>query len=95
MTNSKDGAFKAQFNKNGYEIRTDVLGMAKAFTEFEFSNKWMGWEQTTKRNKETGQLEINVKMPDVPTTDQVLENAEKFYNFVNGNPKEETSNKKD
>ena len=52
MTNSKDGAFKAQFNKNGYEIRTDVLGMAKAFTEFEFSNKWMGWEQTAKRDKE-------------------------------------------
>ena len=43
MTNSKDGAFKAQFNKNGYEIRTDVLGMAKAFTEFEFSNKCMLW----------------------------------------------------
>ena len=39
MTNAKDGAFKAQFNKNGYEIRTDVLGMAKQFTEFEFSNK--------------------------------------------------------
>jgi|TARA_B100000902_G_C27279993_1_gene901166 hypothetical protein len=96
MSNQKDNvSSKVQFNKNGYEIRTDVLEMAKQFTEFEFSNKWMGWEQTTKRNKETGQLEINVKMPDVPTTDQVLENAEKFYNFVNGNPKEETSNKKD
>ncbi len=88
MTNPKDGAFKAQFNKNGYEIRADVLEMAKAFTEFEFSNKWMGWEQTTKRDKETGQLIMDVKMPDVPSTEEVLKNAERFYDFVNGNPKE-------
>ena len=93
MTNSKDGAFKAQFNKNGYEIRTDVLGMAKAFTGFEFSNKWMGWEQTAKRDKETGQVVVDVKMPDVPGIDEVLKNAERFYDFVNGTSKEDTKNK--
>ena len=93
MTNPKDGAFKAQFNKNGYEIRTDVLGLAKAFTEFEFSNKWMGWEQTAKRDKETGQVVVDVKMPDVPGIDEVLKNAERFYDFVNGTSKEETKNK--
>ena len=31
---------KVQFNKNGYEIRTNVLDMAKSFTEFSYSNKW-------------------------------------------------------
>ena len=82
MTNPKDGAFKAQFNKNGYEIRTDVLGMAKAFTEFEFSNKWMGWEQTAKRDKETGEVVSKVTMPDVPGVDVVLKAAEEFYAFV-------------
>ena len=90
MTNPKDNVSpKIQFNKNGYEIRTDVLGMAKQFTEFEFSNKWMGWEQTTKRDKETGQLIMDVKMPDVPGVDEVLKNAERFYDFVNGNPQED------
>ena len=87
MTNPKDNVSpKIQFNKNGYEIRTDVLGMAKQFTEFEFSNKWLGWEQTTKRDKETGQLIMDVKMPDVPGVDEVLKNAERFYDFVNGTP---------
>jgi|TARA_A200000159_G_scaffold106012_1_gene98695 hypothetical protein len=90
MTNPKDNVSpKIQFNKNGYEIRTDVLGMAKQFTEFEFSNKWLGWEQTTKRDKETGQLIMDVKMPDVPGVDEVLKNAERFYDFVNGNPQED------
>jgi len=90
MTNPKDNVSpKVQFNKNGYEIRTDVLGMAKQFTEFEFSNKWLGWEQTTKRDKETGQLIMDVKMPDVPGVDEVLKNAERFYDFVNGNPQED------
>ena len=82
---------KVQFNKNGYEIRTQVLDMAKQFTEFEFSSKWMGWEQTTKRDKETGQLILDVKMPTVPGIDEVLKNAERFYEFVNG--KSEQSNK--
>ena len=90
MTNPKDNVSpKIQFNKNGYEIRTDVLEMAKQFTEFEFSNKWLGWEQTTKRDKETGQLIMDVKMPDVPGVDEVLKNAERFYDFVNGNPQED------
>ena len=94
MTNPKDGAFKAQFNKNGYEIRTDVLGMAKQFTEFEFSNKWMGWEQTTKRDKETGQLIMDVKMPDVPGTDEVLKTAQRFFEFVNGVKPQDKEDKK-
>ena len=64
--------------------------LAKQFTEFEFSNKWMGWEQTTKRDKETGQLILDVKMPTVPRIDEVLKNAERFYEFVNGTSKQET-----
>ena len=87
MTNPKDNVSpKIQFNKNGYEFRTDVLEMAKQFTEFEFSNKWMGWEQTAKRDKETGQVVMDVKMPDVPGTDEFLKNAARFYDFVNGTP---------
>ena len=74
---------KVQFNKNGYEIRTDVLEMAKGFTEFEFSNKWMGWEQTVSRDKDTGHIVNKIDMPNVPGVSQVLETAEKFYDFIN------------
>jgi hypothetical protein len=80
----KDALPKVQINKNGYEIRTDVLGLAKQFTEFEFSCKWNGWEQTTKRDEKTGQLVNKTTMPDVPGREEVLETAEMFYNFVTG-----------
>ena len=73
---------KVSFNKNGYEIRTQVLDMAKAFTEFERSQKWMGWEVTQKRDPNTGEIVSKVDMPDIPGVDQVLETAEKFYNFI-------------
>ena len=74
---------KVQFNKNGYEIRTQVLDMAKQFTEFEYSSKWMGWEQTVSRVKETGHIVNKIDMPNVPGVSQVLETAEAFYKFIN------------
>ena len=74
---------KVQFNKNGYEIRTQVLDLAKQWSEFEYSQKWLGFETSTKRDPETGQIVNTVRMPEVPGVDQVLETAEKFYNFIN------------
>ncbi len=76
---------QVKFNKNGYEIRTQVLEMAKSYTEFEHSMKMSGWEQTVKRDPETGEVVTTVTMPQVPPIDTVLEAAEKFYSFVNGN----------
>jgi len=81
----KEAMPKVSFNKNGYEIRTQVLDMAKAWSEFEYSQKWVGWEISAKRDKETGQVVTKVEMPEVPGVDQVLETAEKFYDFVNKN----------
>lgn len=74
---------EVKFNKNGYEIRAEVLDMAKSFSEFEFSSKYMGWEQTVERNKDTGQIVNTVNMPSVPSVDTILDTAEKFYNFIN------------
>lgn len=74
---------QVKFNKNGYEIRTQVLDMAKAFTEFEHGMKFAGWEQTVKRDAETGEVVTTVALPEVPGVDKVLETAEKFYAFVN------------
>jgi len=74
---------EVKFNRNGYEIRTEVLDMAKAFTEFEYSMKFTGWEQTVTRDPESGEVVTTVSVPEVPGVDKVLENAEKFYEFIN------------
>ena len=74
---------EVKFNRNGYEIRTEVLDLAKQFTEFEYSMKFAGFENTAKRDPETGEIINTVNMPNVPGVEQVLENAEKFYEFIN------------
>jgi len=74
---------EVKFNKNGYEIRTEILGMAKSMAEFEYSCKFQGWEQTVERDEKTGQVVTKVGMPTVPGLEQVLETAQKMYDFVN------------
>ncbi|NBO27810.1 MAG: hypothetical protein EBV10_01005 [Synechococcaceae bacterium WB6_1A_059] len=74
---------EVKFNKNGYEIRTEILGMAKQMAEFEYSAKFQGWEMSTARDEKTGQYVTTVGMPQVPGLEQILQNAEKMYAFVN------------
>lgn len=70
-------------NKNGYEIRTKVLEIAKDMEQFEFHAKFAGWEQTVARDPSTGEIITSVEMPKVPTADEVLASAQKFYDFIN------------
>ena len=74
---------EVKFNKNGYEIRADILDMAKGLVSEEFHVKFQGWEMTAKRDEKTGQIVSTVAMPEFPGVDKVLEAAEKMYNFVN------------
>ena len=74
---------EVKFNKNGYEIRTEILDKAKDIVGQEFSYKWQGWEMSTKRDEKTGQIVSKVDMPEFPGLDKVLEAAEKMYAFVN------------
>jgi hypothetical protein len=74
---------EVKFNKNGYEIRTDILGMAKDLVESEHSVKFQGWEMTAKRDEKTNQIVSTVEMPSFPGLEKVLETAEKMYAFVN------------
>ena len=74
---------EVKFSKNGYEIRSDVLGMAKDFLEKEYSMKFAGWELTAKKDPDTGQLVNTVAAPEFPGLEQILETAEKMYGFVN------------
>ena len=75
---------KITTNKNGYEIRTKVLEMAQGNVWNDYHAKFAGWEQTVKRDKDTGEIVTEVKLPEVPGADAVLEAADKFYAFVNG-----------
>lgn len=74
---------EVKFNKNGYEIRTDILGMAKDLVQTEYSMKFQGWEMSAERDEKTGQIVGKVNMPEFPGLDKVLETAEKMYAFVN------------
>lgn len=74
---------EVKFNKNGYEIRTEILQMAKDLVAQDFHAKWQGWEVSAERNEKTGQVITKVNMPEFPGLDKVLETAEKMYAFVN------------
>ncbi len=78
---------EVKFNKNGYEIRTDILAMAKELTMNDFHMKFQGWEMTATRDEKTGQIVSKVDMPEFPGLDKVLETAEKMYAFVNSGVK--------
>ena len=74
---------EVKFNKNGYEIRTDILGMAKDMVQSEYSMKFHGWEMSAERDPKTNQIISKVEMPQFPGLDKVLETAQKMYEFVN------------
>lgn len=78
---------EVKFNKNGYEIRTDILAMAKDLVETEYRVKFQGWEQTVERDEKTGQVVSTVTIPEFPGLDKVLETAQKMYDFVNNGVK--------
>ena len=78
---------EVKFNKNGYEIRTDILAMAKDLVAQDFAVKFQGWELTAQRDEKTGQIVSSVTMPQYPGLDKVLETAEKMYAFVNAGSK--------
>jgi hypothetical protein len=73
---------QVKFNKNGYEIRADILAMAKDYVGQDFHYKYVGWETSIERDKD-GKVVTTVQMPEYPGLDKVLEAAEKMYNFVN------------
>lgn len=74
---------EVKFNKNGYEIRTDILGMAKSLVTEDFQVKFAGWQMTAEKDAKTGQIVNKVEMPEFPGLEKVLETAEKMYSFVN------------
>ena len=74
-------------NKNGFEIRTQVLELAQHQLWQDYNAKWGQFE--TSISKEGKEIVTKVEMPQVPGTEAVLEAAEKFYNFVNNTKNKE------
>ena len=83
----KTPEFSVNKNKNGYEIRLDVLNMAKDLVAEDFHAKFSGWELTVSRDEKTGQIVNTVEMPKFPGLDKVLETAENMYAFINQSSK--------
>jgi len=74
---------KVTHNKNGYEIRTEVLKLASVSVWKDYYARWGHFEQTVERDA-NGRVISTTKGPDVPGSKEVLEAAEQFYNFVSG-----------
>ena len=74
---------EVKFNKNGYEIRADVLAMAKDIVMQDYQFKMAGWQMTAEKDASSGQIVTSVSMPEFPGMDKILEAAEKMYGFVN------------
>ena len=56
---------EVKFNKNGYEIRTDILDMAKGLVSEEFHSKFHGWELTAERDEKSGKYITKIDMPEL------------------------------
>jgi len=78
---------QVNFNKNGYEIRAQVLDMAQNQVWQDFHAKWAGYETSVVKDPKTGEIVTSMKTPEVPGAEKVLETAQKFYEFVNNNAK--------
>ena len=73
---------KMTFNKNGYEIRTQVLEMAQNQMWQDYHAKLGEYEASVK--KEGDEVVTKVSMPTVPGAEAVVDAAQKFYDFVSG-----------
>jgi hypothetical protein len=73
---------KVKFTKNGYEIRQEVLAMAKDAVVSEYNAKVAEAEFSMKKDKKTGEIVTSVQFPQYPGVQEILEAAEKFYSFV-------------
>lgn len=83
MTNITPKLPEVKMTKNGYEIRADILAIAKDLVQTEYKMKFAGWEMQQYRDEKTGQVIARVEMPEFPGLEKVLETAQKLYDFVN------------
>ena len=69
-------------NKSGYEIRAQVLEMAKDFVENQFQSYWMNWSHKAPRDTNGNISASATGMPEPSELNEVLEIARRMYDFV-------------
>jgi hypothetical protein len=67
--------------KSGYELRKDVLAMAKELSMDEFYHIQDLWQQSAVRDDRDRLIETTTP-PNFPTTDGILSIAKELYSFV-------------
>jgi len=67
-------------NKNGFEIRSDILSLAQNAVMQEYHYKLGEFE--AKAKGEGGKMVTTVTYPPVPGMGEIMAAAEKFYGFV-------------
>ena len=72
---------EVKFNKNGYEIRTQMLEMAQTQLWNDYHAKWGQFELSV--SKDGKEIVTNVTVPTIPGAEEILNTAQKFYDFVN------------
>ena len=69
----------ATTSKNAYEIRSDLLGLAKQLVEFNYQVQINNYEFSSK--KDGDEVVTSFKAPTV-SADEIIETAKKFNEFV-------------
>ncbi len=69
-------------NKNAYEIRTEILNMAKTFVMDRFYASLQKWQDSTDRHPDDGTILSTVDAPQYPSSSEILAEAKKLYSFV-------------
>ena len=69
----------ATTSKNAYEIRSDLLGLAKSLVEFNYQIQVNNYEFSSK--KDGDEVVTTFKSPTV-SADDIIETAKKFNDFV-------------
>lgn len=75
--------FKVNKSRSGYEIRTDILNLAKDIAMSEWKAKYAEWEFSIKKDEAAGKVITEINMPPFPGLDTILSTAERLYSFVN------------
>ena len=72
---------EVKFNKNGYAICTQMLEMAQTQLWNDYHAKWGQFELSV--SKDGKEIVTNVTVPTIPGAEEILNTAQKFYDFVN------------
>ena len=68
-------------SRSGYEIRTEILAMAKDMAMKEYDSKWRSYELYLMLEDKSGFSNIPME-PSFPTMDVILEIANKMNGFI-------------